>query len=141
MKKLLYLVVFIGLIAACKEVAIVDNNNQFKKGVFEIPAGNGYGKTTITRVDSLQIEKYTKIISISTDSIVKNRIDTHIDTLYIEWKNNFSYILRMKSPKTSLDKDQIFVKINKVTDSSYSFIARIGYSKFKQTGTVYKVKK
>jgi len=141
MKKLLYLVVFIGLIASCKEVAIVDNNNQFKKGVFEIPAGNGYGKTTITRVDSLQIEKYTKIISISTDSIVKNRIDTHIDTLYIEWKNNFSYILRMKSPKTSLDKDQIFVKINKVTDSSYSFIARIGYSKFKQTGTVYKVKK
>ncbi len=141
MRKLLFLVVLISVVVSCKEVAIVDNNNQFKKGVFEIPAGNGYGKTTITRVDSLQIEEYTKTISIATDSIVKNRIDKHIDTLYIEWKNNFSYILRMKSPKTSLDKDQIFVKINKVTDSSYSFIARIGYSKFKQTGTVYKVKK
>jgi len=141
MRKLLFLVVLISVVVSCKEVAIVDNNNQFKKGVFEIPAGNGYGKTTITRVDSLQIEEYTKTVSIATDSIVKNRIDKHIDTLYIEWKNNFSYILRMKSPKTSLDKDQIFVKINKVTDSSYSFIARIGYSKFKQTGTVYKVKK
>jgi len=141
MRKLIYLVAFISIVVSCKEVPIVDNNNQFKKGVFEIPAGNGYGKTTITRVDSLQIEEYTKTISIATDSVVKNRIDTHIDTLYIEWKNNFSYILRMKSPKNSLDKDQIFVKINKVTDSSYSFIARIGYSKFKQTGTVYKVKK
>ncbi len=140
MKKTLFILSVVIAFISCKEVPIVDNNNQFKKGVFEIPAGDGYGKTTITRVDSLQIEEYTKIISISTDSIVKNRIDTHIDTLYIEWKNNFSYILRMKSPKNSLDKDQIFVKINKVTDSSYSFIARIGYSKFKQTGTVYKVK-
>ena len=140
MKKLLFLIAFISIVISCKEAPIVDNNNLFKKGVFEIPAGDGYGKTTITRVDSLQIEEYTKIISISTDSIVKNRIDTHIDTLYIKWKNNFSYILRMKNPKNSLDRDQIFVQINKVTDSSYSFTARIGYSKFKQTGTVYKVK-
>ena len=140
MKKTLFILSVVIAFISCKEVPIVDNNNQFKKGVFEIPAGDGYGKTTITRIDSLQIEEYTKIISIATDSVVKNRIDTHIDTLYIKWKNNFSYILRMKSPKNSLDKDQIFVKINKVTDSSYSFIARIGYSKFKQTGTVYKVK-
>ena len=141
MKKALFILSVITVFVSCKEVKIVDNNNQFKKGTFEIPAGDGYGKTTITRIDSLQIEKYTKSVSISTDSIVKDRVESHIDTLYIEWKNNFSYILRMKSPKTSLDKDQIFVKINKVTDSSYSFVARIGYSKFKQTGTVYKVKK
>jgi hypothetical protein len=141
MRKKLFILSIITLFISCEEVKIVDNNNQFKKGVFEIPAGDGYGKTTITRIDSLQIEEYTKIVSISTDSIVIDRIDKHVDTLYIEWKNNFSYILRMKSPKTSLDKDQIFVKINKVTDSSYSFIARIGYSKFKQTGTVYKAKK
>jgi hypothetical protein len=140
MKKTLFILSVITVFLSCKEVKIVDNNNQFKKGEFEIPAGDGYGKTTITRIDSLQIEKYTKSVSISTDSIVKDRVESHIDTLYIEWKNNFSYILRMKSPKTSLDKDQIFVKINKVTDSSYSFVARIGYSKFKQTGTVYKVK-
>lgn len=140
MRNILLILTVIAVFTSCKEVKIVDNNNQFKQGVFEIPAGDGYGKTIITRVDSLQIEEYTKVVSISTDSIVKDRIDKHIDTLYIEWKNNFSYILRMKSPKTALDKDQIFVKINKVTDSSFSFIARIGYSKFKQTGTVYKVK-
>ena len=46
----------------------------------------------------------------------------------------------MKSPKTDLDKDPIFVQITKVTDSSYSFTAKIGYSNFKQKGTVYKVK-
>ena len=141
MRKTLFILSIIVAFASCKEVKIVDNNNQFKTGVFEIPAGDGYGKTIITRIDSLQIEEYTKTVSISTDSIVKDKVEKHIDTLYIEWKNNFSYILRMKSPKTSLDKDQIFVKINKVTDSSFSFIARIGYSKFKQTGTVYKVKK
>jgi hypothetical protein len=141
MRKILFILSIIVAFASCKEVKIVDNNNQFKTGVFEIPAGDGYGKTIITRIDSLQIEEYTKTVSISTDSIVKDKVEKHIDTLYIEWKNNFSYILRMKSPKTSLDKDQIFVKINKVTDSSFSFIARIGYSKFKQTGTVYKVKK
>ncbi len=140
MKKSLYLFVALIAFVSCKDVPIVDNNNQFKTGVFEIPAGDGYGKTIITRIDSLQIEAYTKSVAITTDSISMNRIEKHVDTLYIEWKNNFSYILKMKTPKTSLDKDQIFVKINKVTDSSYSFIARIGFSKFKQTGTVYKVK-
>ncbi len=140
MRKSLYILVAIAFFVACQEVSIVDNNNQFKKGIFEIPAGDGYGKTLITRIDSLQIEAYTKSVAITTDSTTINRVEKHIDTLYIEWKNNFSYILRMKNPKTSLDKDQIFVKINKVTDSSYSFIARIGFSKFKQTGTVYKVK-
>ena len=34
--------------------------DRFKKGVFEIPAGDGYGKTTIIRRDSLQIEEYEK---------------------------------------------------------------------------------
>jgi len=125
---------------ACTDVPVKDMNNQFKTGVFEIPAGNGYGKTTITRIDSLQIEQYSKIISITTDSIVKDSIQTRIDTLYITWKNNFAYVLKMKNPKSSLDKDPIYIQINKVTDSSYSFTAKIGHSKFKQTGTVYKAK-
>ncbi|WP_435262809.1 hypothetical protein [Tenacibaculum sp. nBUS_03] len=113
---------------------------RFKQGVFEIPAGESYSKTIITRKDSLQIEQYTKIISISTDSLVTQKEEKHIDTLYIKWKNNFAYTLRMKSPKTDLDKDPIFVQITKVTDSLYEFTARVGYSKFKQKGTVYKVK-
>ena len=33
---------------------------RFKLGVFEIPAGKGYSKTIVTRVDSLQIEEYIK---------------------------------------------------------------------------------
>ncbi|WP_272149376.1 hypothetical protein [Tenacibaculum aiptasiae] len=113
---------------------------RFKYGTFEIPAGDGYGKTIIVRKDSLQIEEYTKKVSISTDSLTTVKEEKHIDTLYIKWKNNFAYNLKMKNPKTDLDKDPIFVQITKVTDSSYNFTARIGYSNFKQKGTVYKVK-
>jgi len=46
----------------------------------------------------------------------------------------------MKSPKKELDKDPIYVQIVKVTDDSYSFSAKIGFSKFKTDGTIYKVK-
>ncbi|CAM1355071.1 conserved exported hypothetical protein [Tenacibaculum halocynthiae] len=112
---------------------------RFKQGVFEIPAGESYGKTIITRKDSLQIEQYTKKTSISSDSLVTLKEEKHTDTLFIKWKNNFAYTLQMKNPKTDLDKDPIFVQITKVTDNSYDFTARIGYSKFKQKGTVYKV--
>jgi len=112
---------------------------RFVHGTFEIPAGDSYGKTTIVRKDSIQIEEYTKKVSISTDSLVTEKEIKHVDTLYIKWKNNFAYTLRMKNPKTDLDKDPIFVQITKVTDSSYTFTARIGYSNFKQEGTVYKV--
>lgn len=113
---------------------------RFVYGTFEIPAGNGYGKTTIIRKDSLQIETYTKKVNISTDSLVSEKEIEHTDTLFIKWKNSFAYSLRMKTPKTDLDKDPIFVQITKVTDSSFSFTAKIGYSNFKQKGTVYKLK-
>ncbi|TYP99144.1 hypothetical protein C7447_102463 [Tenacibaculum adriaticum] len=113
------------------------NAERFKHGIFEIPAGEGYGKTTIKRIDSLQIEEYTKKVNISSDSTVSEREEKHIDTLYIKWKNSFAYTLRMKNPKTDLDKDPIFVQINKVTDTSYHFTAKIGYSKFRQKGTVF----
>ena len=112
---------------------------RFKYGTFEIPGSDNYGKTIIIRKDSLQIEEYTKKISISADSLITEKEVKHIDTLFIKWKNNFAYSLRMKRPKTDLDKDPIFVQITKVTDSSYSFTAKIGYSNFKQKGTVYKV--
>ena len=116
------------------------NAERFKLGVFEIPAGKGYSKTIVTRVDSLQIEEYVKYTEISTDSGVFKRENKIIDTLYIKWKNNFFYTLKMKSPKTELDKDPIFVQINKLSDSSYDFTAKIGFSEFKQKGTVYKIK-
>jgi len=116
------------------------NAERFKLGVFEIPAGKGYSKTIVTRVDSLQVEEYVKYTEISTDSGVFKRENKIIDTLYIKWKNNFFYTLKMKSPKTELDKDPIFVQINKLSDSSYDFTAKIGFSEFKQKGTVYKIK-
>lgn len=116
------------------------DGNRFKEGVFEIPAGDGYSKTIITRIDSLQIEEYEKIISISNDSVNSEKRVKHIDTLYIKWKNNFFYSLKMKSPKKQLDKDAIYVQITKVKDSSYDFSAKIGFSKFATDGTIYKVK-
>ena len=109
-------------------------------GVFEIPAGKGYSKTIVTRIDSLQIEEYTKFTEISTDSGVFKKENKVIDTLYIKWKNNFFYTLKMKSPKTELDNDPIFVQINKITENSYEFTAKIGFSEFKQKGTVYLIK-
>ena len=121
---------------SCKK-AYKTSANRFKLGVFEIPAGKGYSKTIITRKDSIQIEEHTTTISISTDSTVTERKIKHIDTLYITWKNDFAYSLRMKNPKNDLDKDPIFVQINKISDDSYDFTAKIGYSKFKQTGTLY----
>lgn len=115
------------------------NPLRFKFGTFEIPQSDSYGKTVIIRKDSLQIEKYSKKVSISNDSLISEKNIIRIDTLYINWKNNFAYRLQMKNPKTDLDKDPIFVQITKVTDTSYNFTARIGYSNFKQKGTVYKV--
>ena len=129
----------ISFIISCKTETKGDPT-RFKHGIFEIPAGDNYGKTVMIRKDSLQIESYTKKTSISNDSLTTEKEETHIDTLYIKWKNNFAYTLRMKNPKTDLDKDPIFVQITNVTDTSYNFTARIGYSNFKQKGTVYKLK-
>ncbi|ARV05739.1 hypothetical protein BTO04_03060 [Polaribacter sp. SA4-10] len=138
-KVILSLFALLFVLLSCNS-DIKDNSDKFKKGVFEIPAGKGYSKTIITRIDSIQIEEYDKIVSISNDSVSAEKRIKHIDTLYIKWKNNFFYTLRMKSPRRELDKDPIYVQITKITDSSYSFSAKIGFSKFKQDGTVYKVK-
>lgn len=133
MRNLLAILTIIVTVVSCQS-EIKDNSDRFKKGVFEIPAGEGYNKTVITRKDSLQIEEYEKAIN---NSDVKRK---HIDTLYIKWKNNFFYSLKMKSPKKELDKDPIYVQITKVTDSSYQFKAKIGFSKFATDGTIYKIK-
>ncbi len=134
--------VFIGLLSVimgCNTPPLEGTNNQFLTGVFEIPGGQGYSKTIVERKDSLQIERYTKLVSISTDSGMVEKEELHVDTLFITWKNNFFYTLKMKSPKSDLDKDPIFVQITKITDSSYTFAAKIGFSKYKQEGVLYKV--
>lgn len=113
---------------------------RFKYGIFETPAKGNISKAKITRIDTLQIEEYTETVSISNDSTVTEQLKKHVDTFSIKWKNNFAYTLRMKNPKSDLDKDPIFVQITEVKDSSYNFTLRFGYSNFKQQGTVYKVK-
>jgi hypothetical protein len=138
MKKIIYILMVFAAFLAC-EPELKGNPDRFKEGAFEIPAAQNYGKTEIKRMDSLHIEKYTRLVEVSTDSGSYTKEITRIDTLYIKWKNSFFYTLRMKSPKTEADKDPIFVQITKVTDTSYDFSAKIGYSNFKQTGTVYKV--
>lgn len=138
-KVILSLLFFLFVLLSCNS-EIKDNSKRFKEGVFEIPAGKGYSKTTITRKDSLQIEEYEKIVNLSNDSITSIKRIKNIDTLYIKWKNNFFYSLKMKSPKTKLDKDPIYIQITQVTDSSYSFKAKIGFSKFTSEGNIYKIK-
>jgi hypothetical protein len=46
----------------------------------------------------------------------------------------------MKNPKSDIDEDPVYVQITKISENSYDFSAKIGYSNFKQTGTVTKIK-
>jgi hypothetical protein len=103
---------------------IKDNSDQFKLGVFEIPAGKNFVKETIIRKDSIQISKH----------------GNHIDTLSIKWKNNFFYTLKYINPKNDLQKDPMFIQINNIHKDSYDFTVKIGFSKFTKKGTIYKVK-
>jgi hypothetical protein len=115
--------VFLIVFSSCKS-EITDNSNQFKIGVFEIPAGKGFVKETIIRKDSIQISKH----------------GNDIDTLSIKWKNNFFYTLRYINPKTDLQKDPMFVQINKINKNSYDFTVKIGFSKFSKKATIFKIK-
>ena len=114
---------FLFTFISCKS-ELKDNSDQFKIGVFEIPSGKSFVKETIIRKDSIQISKH----------------GNEIDTLSIKWKNNFFYTLRYINPKTELQKDPMFIQINKIHKDSYDFTVKIGFSKFKNKGTMYKLK-
>jgi len=115
--------VLFSLFTNCNS-GIGDNSDKFKEGVFEIPAGEDFVKETIIRKDSIQISKYGE----------------NIDTLSIEWKNNFFYTLKYINPKNDLQKDPMYIQINKIREDSYDFTVKIGFSKFSKKGTIYKVK-
>ncbi len=123
MKKLVFIIVAILALASCQS-EFEDNSGRFKVGVFEIPAGKGFVKETIIRKDSIQISKH----------------GNHVDTLSIKWKNNFFYTLKYINPKTELQKDPMFIQINKIHKESYDFTVKIGFSKFSKKATIYKVK-
>ena len=114
---------FLFFLSSC-ETQIKDSSDRFKKGVFEIPAGKKFVKEIIIRKDSIQISKY----------------GNHVDTLSIKWKNNFFYTLKYINPKNELQKDPMFIQINKLHKNSYDFTVKIGFSKFSKKGTIYKIK-
>ncbi len=117
----------LGLLTICLYACKKNTTNpfEFRTGTFKIPASENYTQTTIIRNDSLQIEHY----------------ENRIDTLLINWENNFKYTLKMLHPKTDLDKKPIHVKITSVKENGYDFIAKIGYSNFEQKGSLIKVSK
>ncbi|MDG1812238.1 MAG: hypothetical protein P8H13_09915 [Polaribacter sp.] len=124
MKKIIFTFIVFITITSCKEAVIVDGNNTFRTGVFEIPAGKNFVKETIIRKDSIQISKY----------------EDHVDTLSIKWKNNFFYTLKYINPKNEMQKDPMYIQINKIYKDSYDFTVKIGFSNFSTKGTIYRVK-
>ncbi|WP_240614652.1 hypothetical protein [Polaribacter filamentus] len=118
-----FLILSVLIFSSCKS-EFEDNSDRFKVGVFEIPAGNDFVKETIIRKDSIQISKH----------------GNHVDTLSIKWKNNFFYTLKYINPKNDLEKDPMFIQINKINKDSYDFTVKIGFSKFTKKGTIYKTK-
>ncbi|TCI95048.1 hypothetical protein [Tenacibaculum sp. M341] len=136
MKYITAIVCILFVLVSCN-LSTKDSSERFKYGTFEYSPGKGYKKTIIIRKDSLQIEYNTKTVTISTDSTVVEKEIQTIDTVFIKWKNNFSYNLRIKNPKTDFEKELINVQITKVRDSSYDFKLKRGYSKFTSKGTLY----
>ncbi len=118
MKKIIVLFAIITF-ASCANEPL--NPNRFKQGNFEIPEGKGFSTTYITRVDTLQIEKY----------------DDRIDTLTINWESNFKYTLKMVHPKNAIDEETIHVKITNLHKESYDFEAIIGNSNYIQKGSIF----
>ena len=112
---------FLNLVSCKSEFD--DNSDRFKEGIFEIPAGDNFVKETIIRKDTIQISKY----------------GNNVDTLSIKWKNNFFYTLKYINPKNELQKDPMYIQIIKLYDDKYDFTVKIGFSKFSQKGTVYKI--
>ncbi len=125
MKKvyLVFSLIAIFMMTSCNQ-KMENNADRFRTGVFEIPAGEDFVKETIIRNDSIQISKY----------------GNQVDTLSIEWKNNFFYTLKYINPKNDLQKDPMYIQINEVREDSYDFTVKIGFSKFSKKGTIYKIK-
>ena len=78
MQRILLLLIIFTVCVAC-EPTIQGSPDRFKTGVFEVPAVNGMSKSRIIRKDSIQIEKYTKLTEVTTDSGVFVKKEQKID--------------------------------------------------------------
>lgn len=97
--------------------------NSFKTGSFKTILDDKNTTSFAVRNDSIQIETY----------------DSQKDTFYINWVNNFEYVLVKKNPKTLLDSTDFHVKITGIKKNSYSFSAYYKGSKFKQKGKAFRI--
>ncbi len=122
MKKYYSIFILIFIFASCKEDKLLPD--RFRTGTFEIPAGDGFEKTTIIRQDSIQIEIY----------------QTKIDSYIIKWKDSLNYTLKMIEPRTAIDEDIIHIRITELNPNSYKYESVIGNSSFIQKIEIKKIK-
>lgn len=99
------------------------NVDDFKHGSFKTVLEDGEDVSFAIRKDSMQIESYKQVK----------------DTFYINWIDQFEYVLLKKNPKTQLDSTPFHVKITSIKKDSYTFNAYYKGSNFKQKGTAYKL--
>ncbi|RPE00873.1 DNA topoisomerase IV [Aureibaculum marinum] len=99
------------------------NINQFRTGTFKTHLDDSDVTSIAYRNDTIQIELYNKVK----------------DTFVIKWTSNFEYELTKLNPKTQLDSTPFIVKIAKIKENSYSFLAHYKGSNFKQKGTAIKI--
>lgn len=121
MNKLLFFIFFIFFISCQNKNKPIVNN--FKTGKFRTTLDDKNTTSVALRNDSIQIETY----------------NNKKDTFYIEWLNNFEYVLIKKNPKTLLDSTPFHVKITSIKSDSYKFKAYYKGSNFKQEGDVIKI--
>jgi len=121
MNKLLSLFTLIILFSCQNKPEI--NIKSFRYGNYKTVLDYKNITSYAQRNDSLQIETY----------------DNKKDTFYIEWVNNFEYILLKKNPKSLIDSTPFHVKITEIKKNSYNFSAYHKGSKFKQKGTAFKI--
>lgn len=97
--------------------------NDLKSGRFKTVLEDEETESFATRNDSIQIEEYQKLK----------------DTFYIEWIDQFEYVLIKTNPKTLLDSTPFHVKITSIKKDGYDFNAYYKGSNFKQKGRAYKI--
>lgn len=121
MRTLLIIIVLFSITSCLKNSR--GNVDDFKNGSFKTVLEDGENISFAVRKDSLQIESYKQVQ----------------DTFYINWTDQFEYVLLKKNPSTQLDSTPFHVKITSVKKDSYTFNAYYKGSNFKQKGTAYKL--
>jgi hypothetical protein len=121
MRTFIVLFCVLFLLYGCKSDTV--NINSFKTGKYKTLLKDSKISSVAIRNDSIQIE-FTEGVR---------------DTFYINWKNDFEYILLKKNPKNLLDSTPFHVKIIGIKKKEYTFKAYFKGSNFKQEGTAIKL--